>query len=44
MYLYILEAFNLPDLDVFSKSDPYLILKIGDKTLDVIYDLTSVPG
>lgn len=37
MYLYILEAFNLPDKDLMSKSDPYLIVKIGEKVLNVIF-------
>lgn len=35
LYLYILEAFNIPEKDLFSKSDPYLIIKIGDKVLNV---------
>ena len=35
MYLYILEAFNIPDKDLLSKSDPYLIIKLGDKVLNV---------
>jgi hypothetical protein len=42
MYLYILEAFNLPDKDLMSKSDPYLIIKIGDKVLNVISILCTV--
>lgn len=38
MYLYILEAFNIPEMDLFSKSDPYLVVKIGDKVLNVFID------
>ncbi len=35
MYLYILEAFNIPEKDLLSKSDPYLVIKVGEKTLNV---------
>lgn len=36
MYLYILEAFNIPEKDLLSKSDPYLIIRVGDKVINVI--------
>jgi hypothetical protein len=36
MFLYIIEAANLPSKDEFSLSDPYLIVKFGgDKVLNV---------
>lgn len=31
MYLYIIEAANLPPKDEFSHSDPYLVIKAGNK-------------
>ena len=35
LYLYVLEGFNLPQRDMFSLSDPYLIIKAGDQKIDV---------
>jgi hypothetical protein len=35
MYLYILEAYNIPSKDMFSKSDPYIVVKVGKKTFNV---------
>ena len=43
MYLYILEAFNIPQKDLFSKSDPYLVVKIGKKIQNVINLINIVP-
>lgn len=39
MYLYILEAFNIPQKDLFSKSDPYLVVKVGKKVQNVFFCL-----
>jgi hypothetical protein len=33
LFLYIIEAANLPQKDTFSHSDPYIALKTGNKTL-----------
>jgi len=37
MYLYILEGFKIPEMDLLSKSDPYLVVKIGENVLNVTY-------
>ena len=35
MYLYIIEAANLPPRDEFSHSDPYIVIRAGNRVLDL---------
>jgi len=42
MFLYILDAKDIPDKDIGSRSDPYIVVNIGNKEISVnnyIYSL-----
>ena len=42
MFLYIIDAKDIPDKDIGSRSDPYIVVNIGNKEISVnnyIYSL-----
>lgn len=37
MFLYIIEGFDLPAKDLTGTSDPYLVIKVGTDTINVLF-------
>jgi hypothetical protein len=42
MFLYVISATDLPEKDIGSKSDPFIIVNIGNEEIDVFTVLCSL--